>query len=97
MEKEKWKEINNNGYYDNQFLFDNDREISSRERSPTLPSSVTSSPSRVGCIEHYVTKFDTLAGIAIKYGVEVFSIINLMELFFSFFLCLILLYYYVLA
>lgn len=84
MEKEKWKEINNNGYYDNQFLFDNDRENSSRERSPTLPSSVTSSP-RVGYIEHYVTKFDTLAGIAIKYGVEVFSVINSLQLFFSFF------------
>ncbi|KAK1438046.1 hypothetical protein QVD17_03847 [Tagetes erecta] len=28
----------------------------------------------VGCIEHIVTKFDTLAGVAIKYGVEVADI-----------------------
>ncbi|KAL9992697.1 putative LysM domain-containing protein [Helianthus debilis subsp. tardiflorus] len=28
----------------------------------------------VGCIEHTVTKFDTLAGVAIKYGVEVADI-----------------------
>ncbi|KAD3641945.1 hypothetical protein E3N88_31169 [Mikania micrantha] len=28
----------------------------------------------VGCIEHAVTKFDTLAGVAIKYGVEVADI-----------------------
>lgn len=33
------------------------------------PSSSSSSPSRY--IEHHVTKLDTLAGVAIRYGVEV--------------------------
>ncbi|KAM7272008.1 hypothetical protein ACFE04_031222 [Oxalis oulophora] len=37
--------------------------------SPTPPSS--SSSSSLGFIEHHVSKFDTLAGVAIKYGVEV--------------------------
>ena len=30
------------------------------------------SPVVAGCIQHPVSKMDTLAGIAIKYGVEVF-------------------------
>lgn len=70
MERENWRELNNgnsNGYYD-RFVCDYDeeilREVPSRERSP-------SSPLRLGYIEHYVSKFDTLAGVAIKYGVEV--------------------------
>lgn len=73
MEREKWKE-HNNGYYD-QFMCEIDgavdREIPSRERSPVIPSLVSSSPLRLGYIEHHVSKLDTLAGIAIKYGVEV--------------------------
>ncbi|KAL0709230.1 hypothetical protein Bca4012_016208 [Brassica carinata] len=40
--------------------------------SPTSsPPPSSSSPERGGYIEHRVSKFDTLAGIAIKYGVEV--------------------------
>ncbi|KAJ1427617.1 LysM domain [Sesbania bispinosa] len=72
MEKERWKE-QSNGYYD-QFLSDYDREVPSRERSPTMSSSVSSSPPRHGYIEHHISKLDTLAGIAIKYGVEVADI-----------------------
>lgn len=37
-------------------------------------SSSSFSPSGVNCIEHRVTRMDTLAGIAIKYGVEVADI-----------------------
>lgn len=70
MEREKWKE-HSNGYYD-QFMCEIDgsidRDTPSRERSPVIPSS---SPPRLGYIEHHVSKLDTLAGIAIKYGVEV--------------------------
>ncbi|KAE9605218.1 hypothetical protein Lal_00025309 [Lupinus albus] len=76
MEREKWKEHNNNGYYD-EFLCDVygavDLDTPIRERSPVIPPSISvSSSSRpLGHIEHHVSKFDTLAGIAIKYGVEV--------------------------
>ncbi|GKV21302.1 hypothetical protein SLEP1_g31295 [Rubroshorea leprosula] len=42
-----------------------------RERSPSLPASSFPSP---GFIEHKVSKLDTLAGVAIKYGVEVADI-----------------------
>ncbi|KAJ0233858.1 hypothetical protein HA466_0278780 [Hirschfeldia incana] len=50
--------------------------IPSPTSSPPLSSSSSpyhgsSSPERGGCIEHRVSKFDTLAGVAIKYGVEV--------------------------
>jgi len=62
MEREKWNENNSNGYFENQVLCDYDRE------SVTMSSS----PPRLGYIEHHVSKFDTLVGIAIKYGVEVF-------------------------
>ncbi|CAL0314825.1 unnamed protein product [Lupinus luteus] len=74
MEREKWKEHKNNGYYD-EALCDVDRDAPSREFSLVVPSSVSSSPSRpLGYIEHHVSKFDTLAGIAIKYGVEVLDV-----------------------
>ncbi|KAL9324797.1 hypothetical protein ACSQ67_005442 [Phaseolus vulgaris] len=43
-----------------------DGEVQSEERSPAKPSSLSSSPPRVGYIEHYVSKFDTLVGVAIK-------------------------------
>lgn len=66
MEREKWNENNSNGYFENQVLCDYDRE------SVTMSSS--SSPPRLGYIEHHVSKFDTLVGIAIKYGVEVTDI-----------------------
>ncbi|XP_027361557.1 uncharacterized protein LOC113869435 [Abrus precatorius] len=73
MEREKWKE-HNNGCYDT-FLCDyDDGEVLSREHSPTKSYSVSSSPPRLGYIEHHVSKFDTLVGIAIKYGVEVADI-----------------------
>ncbi|KAK8969179.1 F-box protein [Platanthera guangdongensis] len=42
--------------------------------SSDLLSSSSSSPSGVNCIEHRVTRMDTLAGVAIKYGVEVADI-----------------------
>jgi len=79
MEREKWKEncnsnsnSNVNGYHYDRFVCDyNDGEVASEERSPAKPSSLSSSPPRLGYIEHYVSKFDTLAGVAIKYGVEV--------------------------
>ncbi|KAF4346707.1 hypothetical protein G4B88_027830 [Cannabis sativa] len=41
--------------------------------SPSSSSSSSSQPP-LGYIEHIVTKFDTLAGVAIKYGVEVSDI-----------------------
>ncbi|XP_061336680.1 uncharacterized protein LOC133283784 [Gastrolobium bilobum] len=68
MKMERWKEQNNE-YYDN-LMCDYDREVPSRERSPPLSSS----PSRLGYIEHPISKLDTLVGIAIKYGVEVADI-----------------------
>ncbi|KAJ4911765.1 peptidoglycan-binding LysM domain-containing protein [Raphanus sativus] len=52
--------------------------IPSPNSSPPLSSSSSpyrrggsNSPDRAGYIEHRVSKFDTLAGVAIKYGVEV--------------------------
>ncbi|WJX17011.1 hypothetical protein P8452_06973 [Trifolium repens] len=67
MERENWNE-NTNGYYGNQLLCDYDRD------SVTIHSSLSQSPPRLGYIEHRVSKFDTLVGIAIKYGVEVTDI-----------------------
>lgn len=57
--------------------------LSSSSSSSSTPLKHTSSPVAVGIvgtggvgglsyIEHPVSKFDTLAGVAIKYGVEVF-------------------------
>ena len=40
------------------------------ERSPSRSEASTSGSA--GYIEHTVSKLDTLAGVAIKYGVEVF-------------------------
>nr|CAD1830706.1 unnamed protein product [Ananas comosus var. bracteatus] len=50
--------------------------VSDRSRSPSpLPlSSPSSCSSDSKCIEHPVSKMDTLAGIAIKYGVEIADI-----------------------
>ncbi|CAI8605285.1 unnamed protein product [Vicia faba] len=68
MERENWNENNDNGCYQNQLLCDNDRD------SVMMNSSMSSSPPKLGYIEHHVSKFDTLVGIAIKYGVEVTDI-----------------------
>ncbi|WVZ23984.1 hypothetical protein V8G54_002528 [Vigna mungo] len=78
MEREKWKEnfnsnsnnySNTNGYCYDRFVGDDyDGEVPSAERSPARPSSLNSSPPRLGYIEHHVSKYDTLAGVAIKYG-----------------------------
>jgi len=92
MEREKWKENcninsnnngNTNGYFYDRFVCDDyDGEVPSAERSPAKPSSLSSSPPRLGYIEHHVSKYDTLAGVAIKYGVEVLLLFN----FFFFYL-----------
>lgn len=42
-----------------------------RITSPTSSPPLSSPPTGANYIEHPVSKFDTLAGIAIKYGVEV--------------------------
>lgn len=42
------------------------------DRSPS--SSDASTSGSAGHIEHTVSKLDTLAGVAIKYGVEVFYV-----------------------
>ena len=58
---------NNCAWYDREDVDHRDREslpISS-------PPSARSSGGAVTCIQHPVSKLDTLAGIAIKYGVEV--------------------------
>uniref|UniRef100_A0A3N7EXH3 LysM domain-containing protein n=1 Tax=Populus trichocarpa TaxID=3694 RepID=A0A3N7EXH3_POPTR len=47
---------------------------SSTTTATTMLSASTSSNSGVGFIEHPVSKLDTLAGVAIKYGVEVADI-----------------------
>lgn len=96
MKMEKWRDQqNNNAYFfdhHNQLLRDcYDREVPSRERSPTIPSSGSSSPpTKLGHIEHHVSKFDTLVGIAIKYGVEVLFFLK--KKIKNSFLCFILLY-----
>ncbi|KAL2339403.1 hypothetical protein Fmac_007343 [Flemingia macrophylla] len=72
--RENWNGNGNGiGFYD-RFVCDYDGDVPSRERSPSKPSSFTSSPTRLGYIEHHVSKFDTLAGVAIKYGVEIADI-----------------------
>ncbi|CAH8308838.1 unnamed protein product [Eruca vesicaria subsp. sativa] len=69
-----------NGYYDGFSNRSREKSPSSRSNnilripSPTSsPPPSGSSPER-GYIEHRVSKFDTLAGIAIKYGVEVVDV-----------------------
>ncbi|KAJ7954538.1 LysM and putative peptidoglycan-binding domain-containing protein [Quillaja saponaria] len=81
MERERWN-VNNGNY--GQFYADYDdvldREVPNREQSPTMSflpissSPISSSSSGVNYIEHPVSKLDTLAGVAIKYGVEVADI-----------------------
>ncbi|KAE8691448.1 Peptidoglycan-binding LysM domain-containing protein, putative isoform 2 [Hibiscus syriacus] len=73
MERERWNSAIANGHYSydtNGYCtrFCNDYRLSDGDKvsSPTLPSA--------GYIEHTVSRFDTLAGVAIKYGVEVSDI-----------------------
>lgn len=51
----------------------NDYSVLEKEKNQSLPSS--SSPG-AGFITHLISRFDTLSGVAIKYGVEV-TIIHL--------------------
>ncbi|KAJ7942682.1 LysM and putative peptidoglycan-binding domain-containing protein [Quillaja saponaria] len=80
MGRERWNV--NNGIY-SQFCLNYDdgvdRDVPNRERSPEMSlfpvsSLPISSSSPVNYIEHPVSKLDTLAGVAIKYGVEVADI-----------------------
>ncbi|KAE8672653.1 Detected protein of confused Function [Hibiscus syriacus] len=75
MERERRNSIANgnyschsNGKYTG---FCNDYSVSENEKVRTLPSS---SLPGAGFIEHPISRFDTLAGLAIKYGVEVADI-----------------------
>ncbi|KAK4280736.1 hypothetical protein QN277_012317 [Acacia crassicarpa] len=74
MEGHMWKDHNRNGKhflseYDDLVL---DRCVSKRKHSLPLPP--TAFPPSLGYIQHPVSKLDTLAGIGIKYGVEVSDI-----------------------
>ncbi|XVE92911.1 hypothetical protein REPUB_Repub01dG0144300 [Reevesia pubescens] len=60
---------NSNGNYSR---FCNDFSVLEKANNQSLPSS--SSLPAAGFIEHPVSRFDTLAGVAIKYGVEVADI-----------------------
>ncbi|KAL0004834.1 hypothetical protein SO802_012395 [Lithocarpus litseifolius] len=67
MEKERWNGNNNMLEYEKKLGVDVDvAVVDQRGESP--------SPVVAGCIQHPVSKMDTLAGIAIKYGVEVSDI-----------------------
>lgn len=70
MEKERWNGYNNNKNmleYEKKLGVDVDVDVAVVDQRGESPSPVV-----VGCIQHPVSKMDTLAGIAIKYGVEVF-------------------------
>ncbi|KAH1098680.1 hypothetical protein J1N35_015601 [Gossypium stocksii] len=75
MERERRNSIANGDYScytnDKYSRFSNDYSVTENEKHQSLPSS--SLPS-AGFIEHPVSRFDTLAGVAIKYGVEVADI-----------------------
>ncbi|RYR22446.1 hypothetical protein Ahy_B03g067732 isoform B [Arachis hypogaea] len=64
MEMFMWKETN--GYHHDQFACGYGKKV------PKMMSSRASPPIALGCIQHSISKMDTLAGIAIKYGVEEF-------------------------
>ncbi|KAG4165125.1 hypothetical protein ERO13_A13G060100v2 [Gossypium hirsutum] len=76
MERERRNGINTieqysydtNGHYSH---FCNDYSLLEKDKILNLPSSTIPS---AGFIEHPVSRFDTLAGVAIKYGVEVADI-----------------------
>ena len=65
MEKERWNGNNNMLEYEKKLGVD--VEVAVVDQRGESPSPVVA-----GCIQHPVSKMDTLAGIAIKYGVEVF-------------------------
>ncbi|XP_027355497.1 lysM and putative peptidoglycan-binding domain-containing protein 1-like [Abrus precatorius] len=74
MEMTRWKEHNENHH---QFVYNYNGNVPSRGYSQMMMSSSvssSSSPSTVAYIQHPISKLDTLAGIAIKYGVEVAEI-----------------------
>ncbi|XWS54337.1 hypothetical protein CRYUN_Cryun10bG0081300 [Craigia yunnanensis] len=75
MERERRHSIANGDYsYNtngNYSKFCNDYSVLEKEKNQSLPAS---SFSGAGFIEHPVSRFDTLAGVAIKYGVEVADI-----------------------
>lgn len=64
-----WKEPN--GYHHDHFVCGYDGKVPNREHNPTMMSS---SAIALGYIQHPISKLDTLAGIAIKYGVQVADI-----------------------
>lgn len=66
MEMENGNNNNNMLEYEKKLGVDVDVDVDQRGESP--------SPAVAGCIQHPVSKMDTLAGIAIKYGVEVSDI-----------------------
>ncbi|XP_019413361.1 PREDICTED: uncharacterized serine-rich protein C215.13-like [Lupinus angustifolius] len=85
MEMCRWEEHNGNGYhhphhlkmsiYDGNIVPNGDSTIiMSSSFSSSSSSSSSSPPSAYGYIEHTISKLDTLAGIAIKYGLEVADI-----------------------
>ncbi|KAE9593405.1 putative LysM domain-containing protein [Lupinus albus] len=89
MEMYRWEEHNgngsNNGYLNHHHLnvpvydVNNADSIITMSSSPSFSyssssSSSSSPPSTHGYIEHTISKLDTLAGIAIKYGLEVVDI-----------------------
>ena len=65
MEKERWNGNDNMLEYEKKLGVD--VEVAVVDQRGESPSPVVA-----GCIQHPVSKMDTLAGIAIKYGVEVF-------------------------
>ncbi|CAL0329329.1 unnamed protein product [Lupinus luteus] len=85
MEMCRWEEHNGNGYhnhhhfkmsiYDGNMVPNRDSTLfTSSSLSSSSSSSSSSPPSGYGYIEHTISKLDTLAGIAIKYGLEVADI-----------------------
>lgn len=85
------RERRNNGgigeyYHGNSLLMESSSKafpISSSSSSPSSSSLIGgASGGGVNYIEHPVSKFDTLAGVAIKYGVEVNSSCLLMPFYF---------------
>ncbi|XP_038978004.1 uncharacterized protein LOC103723258 isoform X1 [Phoenix dactylifera] len=81
MQAERVRRNGNSFHYSESLMYGyvaHSREFDSSATIPvsssSLPSSSSSSPMAVKYIEHRVSKMDTLAGVAIKYGVEVADI-----------------------
>ncbi|KAB1203745.1 LysM and putative peptidoglycan-binding domain-containing protein 2 [Morella rubra] len=73
MERER-RNGNRNGNYNSCKVYDNGSSTDRESLPISSPPSALSASCSVGYIEHPVSKLDTLAGIAIKYGVEVADI-----------------------